>query len=108
MINDGRGLDDEVSFHLEKKEENTHSLTQEELIDDLRQKKESALAAARNYRRGCIVQFLSNNGIDSSTVDIEAILDGNIPKWFLELQQKAIQNIDSKKKDKFVDSDSDS
>ena len=53
----------------------------------LSQKAAAAKAGARRYRRKYITTMLLYNNIDPSTVDINEILDGEVPEWFSELKK---------------------
>ena len=82
---------DEISFHMEQYTDDVHSLTQEELIEDLKQKKQQALDSIREYRKEYITNLLTQNNINPESIDIEKILDGEVPEWLLELQKKNSQ-----------------
>lgn len=82
-------LGDEVSFRLEPRTPDTHSLTQEELAADLARKKALALEGARQYRKKAISDFLRSKGVDPDGLDWEAVLDGNPPAWLRELYRRA-------------------
>ena len=92
----GRIFEENHSFHMEQADENTHSLTGEELEQKLDNDKELASEGANEFRRKYIINVLKYNNIDINTVNIDDILNGNIPEWFykldLNIQEKKEKN----------------
>jgi len=92
----GRIFEDNHSFHMEKSDENTHTLTPEELAEKLEKATALANEGANEFRKNYIKNVLEHNGIDFNTVDIDSILNGNIPEWFNNLDFNISNNKEKK------------
>lgn len=87
MNNNGR-LTEPIGFHMEESKGDNHSLTGEELKEYLDSKKVEAQQAARLERKKYIYALLRANNVNPQEVDIEDILNGNVPDWLREMAQK--------------------
>lgn len=84
-MNEKSHLTEPVGFHMVESEGDNHSLTKEELAEYLAKQKNSALNEARTKRKKYIIALLRANNINPQEVDIEDVLNGNIPDWLREL-----------------------
>lgn len=70
-----RYFDSEGSFG-KVNTQDPHSLTTEEIEQELDQKLDDALAGYNDYRKQLIVQTLTQRGIDPTTIDVDSIVAG--------------------------------
>ena len=82
-----RIFDDNYVINMEPKNGDSHSMTPEELAQTLEMNSKLAADSERNFRRQYIISLLVHNKIDINSVNIEAILDGEIPEWFNTLDR---------------------
>lgn len=77
-------LTEDIGGQLSPASENEMTLTQ---------KAAAAKAGMRRYRREYITTMLIYNNIDPNTVDMNEILDGEVPEWLQELKKPTSEMI---------------
>lgn len=85
----------EEKLFIEKKSENTHSLTVDETTQILKNKSEIAYKSIVEYRKNYITQLLKQKNVDMSNINIDDIVNGNIPGWIINME-KCNNSIDDK------------
>lgn len=94
MIEKRNIFSEPIGFHMESKNDGTHSLTKEELAVDLKNKRQQAIEEVRKQRKKYIYALLKYHKIDESKIDIDAILNGNIPDWLKRLSKETpVENL---------------
>lgn len=67
----------ESDFQMTKKSEDSHSMTQPEVIADITKKTEEAKLGANMLRRQLIEESLKARGIDVDSIDIDKTIENN-------------------------------
>lgn len=82
------------NIYLEKKEEFTHSLTPDEVTIILKNNCDISKNSVREYRKNYIIKLLEEKNINIDNVDIDDIINGNIPDWLVKIENNT--SIDDK------------
>lgn len=81
-MNNNRNLnDDDFELNMVKGSSKVHSLSKEEIHDEIDHNAYLAIEGAKETRKKLIADDLREKGIDPSTVDIDAIVNGKGPHY---------------------------